>query len=334
MGQIQKKSSIEMEKIKKIRLILKKELIDGYLIPKNDEFFTEYVAENKDRLKYVTDFSGSYGFALLLKNKNYLFVDGRYTLQALKQSGKLFNIITMPNKMPNDILKSKKLKIGFDPRLFTKRTLQKIFDKNNCEFKPISSNIVDKIWKRKIKNSFKKFYSLPENSIETSYKIKINNIFLNLKRENADYQFITASENCAWLLNIRGSDEKYTPIPHSHILVNKQKNLYFFCDLKKISTKLKKHLSKINFIEIKFLPKFLSLINKKKLLLIRILVLFTLKILYPRRIKYWIFKILFIILRRLKKEKKLQILNLVIFKTELPLLNIYFGSKKILKKKQ
>ena len=39
-----------MEKIKKIRLILKKELIDGYLIPKNDEFFTEYVAENKDRL--------------------------------------------------------------------------------------------------------------------------------------------------------------------------------------------------------------------------------------------------------------------------------------------
>ena len=65
-GQIQKKSSIEMEKIK-IRLILKKELIDGYLIPKNDEFFTEYVAENKDRLKYVTDFSGSYGFALLLK---------------------------------------------------------------------------------------------------------------------------------------------------------------------------------------------------------------------------------------------------------------------------
>ena len=267
MGQIQKKSSIEMEKIKKIRLILKKELIDGYLIPKNDEFFTEYVAENKDRLKYVTDFSGSYGFALLLKNKNYLFVDGRYTLQALKQSGKLFNIITMPNKMPNDILKSKKLKIGFDPRLFTKRTLQKIFDKNNCEFKPISSNIVDKIWKRKIKNSFKKFYSLPENSIETSYKIKINNIFLNLKRENADYQFITASENCAWLLNIRGSDEKYTPIPHSHILVNKQKNLYFFCDLKKISTKLKKHLSKINFIEIKFLPKFLSLINKKKIII-------------------------------------------------------------------
>ena len=64
-----------MEKIKKIRLILKKELIDGYLIQKNDEFFTEYVAENKDRLKYVTDFSGSYGFALLLKNKNYLFVD-------------------------------------------------------------------------------------------------------------------------------------------------------------------------------------------------------------------------------------------------------------------
>ena len=82
-----------MEKIKNLKKLLKREYIDGYIIPKNDEFFGEYVSKNNDRLNYITNFSGSYGFALILKGKNYLFVDGRYTLQANNQSGNNFKII-------------------------------------------------------------------------------------------------------------------------------------------------------------------------------------------------------------------------------------------------
>ena len=93
-----------MEKIIKLRKYFKKEKIDGYLVPKNDEFFGEYIPNYNDRLSYISNFSGSYGFALILKTKNYLFVDGRYTLQALKQSGKFFKIITFPQIMPSVIL--------------------------------------------------------------------------------------------------------------------------------------------------------------------------------------------------------------------------------------
>jgi len=64
--------------------------LDGYIIPKNDEFFGEYIPENKDRLKFISNFSGSYGFAIILKGKNCLFVDGRYTLQAQIQKWKVF----------------------------------------------------------------------------------------------------------------------------------------------------------------------------------------------------------------------------------------------------
>ena len=85
-----------MEKIKKLKEILKKNYIEGYIIPKNDEFFGEYIPSNKDRLKYISNFSGSYGFALILNNKNFLFVDGRYTLQASKQSGNSFKIKSSP----------------------------------------------------------------------------------------------------------------------------------------------------------------------------------------------------------------------------------------------
>ena len=81
-----------MEKIKKLRKLFYQYKIDGYIIPKNDEFFGEYIPEFKDQLKYISGFSGSYGFALILKKKNILFVDGRYTLQAKEQSGKEFSI--------------------------------------------------------------------------------------------------------------------------------------------------------------------------------------------------------------------------------------------------
>ena len=133
-----------MEKIKILKKILKNKNIDGYIIPKNDEFFGEYIPEFNDRLKFISDFTGSYGFALILKNKNYLFVDGRYTLQAINQSGNFFKIKTISNFLPSNILKNKKIKIGFDPKLFTKNSLNIFFGKTQCDYIPINQNLIVK----------------------------------------------------------------------------------------------------------------------------------------------------------------------------------------------
>ena len=92
-----------MEKIRKLKKTFSEEKIDGYLIPKNDEFFDEYLPPYNDRLNYISNFSGSFGFSLILKNKSYLFVDGRYTLQAVKQSGAFFKIFTFPNFTLSDL---------------------------------------------------------------------------------------------------------------------------------------------------------------------------------------------------------------------------------------
>ena len=256
-----------MEKIKRLKKLFLKERIDGYIIPKNDEFFGEYIPSYNDRLNYISNFTGSFGFSLILKNKNYLFVDGRYTLQANNQCGKLFKIITFPQRMPGDFLKNKNLIIGFDPKLLTKKTLFTFFGKNNCKYKALNKNLVDKIWTRKKLQTKNKFYILPSNSVGRSFRSKIDKILVNLKKKNADYQFISASENNAWLLNIRGKDTKYTPIPNSYILIGKNKKINFFCDLKKISLPLKKKLKTIKFIDISFTERILSKINKKKFLI-------------------------------------------------------------------
>ena len=256
-----------MEKIKKLRNIFKRENIDGYLIPKNDEFFNEYLSSHNDRLSYISNFTGSYGFSLILKDKNYLFVDGRYSLQAFNQSGKFFKIVTFPDKMPHEILKNKKLSIGFDPKLFTQKTLDIFFVKSKCFFKPINKNLIDEIWKRKIKINKKKFYRLPSNSIGSGHKSKIYKIKKLLKKKGADFQFVTAPENSAWLLNIRGKDVEYTPIPLCFVLINKNGDINFFCDPKKIPSTFKTYFKGINFVDIRSLEIILSKIKNKNFIL-------------------------------------------------------------------
>ena len=256
-----------MEKIEKLKKIFKREKIDGYIIPKNDEFFGEYIPEYNDRLNFISGFKGSYGFALVLKNKNYLFVDGRYTLQAINQSGKLFKVITIPDKMPRDILKGKKLSIGFDPNLFTEKSLLFFFGKNESKLKPIFSNLIDEIWKRKITKVKNKFYLLPNRVVGEKYQSKINKVSNYLKEKKSDFLFITASENNAWLLNIRGRDSKYTPIPYSHILIDKNRNIKFFCDLKKVSSSIRRSFISVEFLDIKVCYKMLMEIKKKKFII-------------------------------------------------------------------
>ena len=132
-----------------LRKEYKKYDIDGYIVPKNDEFFSEYAAH--DRLKIISNFTGSAGLGIILKKKNYLFVDGRYTIQAEQQSGNNFKIIEIHKFLPYKIIKN--LRLGFDPNLFTKKQLS-IYFSNTVSLKEINQNLIDVIYKKK--NSKKK----------------------------------------------------------------------------------------------------------------------------------------------------------------------------------
>ena len=176
-----------MEKIKELKKIFKQEKISGYIIPKNDEFFSENTPDHNDRLNFISNFTGSYGFALILKDKNYLFVDGRYTLQANKQSGRFFKIITIPNQMPDHILGERKISIGFDPALFTKKSLAIFFGKTKCKYKPVDNNLIDKIWARNKEIDKNKFYILPDRSVSEKYQSKIKKIVSFLKNNKSDF---------------------------------------------------------------------------------------------------------------------------------------------------
>ena len=221
--------------LKKLKNLILYNGLDGYIVPKNDEFFSEYA--NPDRLKKITNFTGSAGLAMILIDKNFLFVDGRYTIQAIKQSGKNFKIIQIPNSNPEKVLKKfkKKLNLGFDPKLFTNSSLIRNFG-NVSNLIPFNINLVDKIdlvKKKKFKNNY--FYTLSEKIVGESVNSKINRLIIELKNKNIDNIFISAPENVAWLLNLRGRDNPYSPIPNSTLILTKKSEIYLFCDMKKAS---------------------------------------------------------------------------------------------------
>ena len=211
--------------------------IDGYIIPKNDNYFSEYASN--DRLKKITKFSGSAGIAVILKKINYLFVDGRYTLQANQESSNYFKIIEIHKKFPNKIIKN--LNLGYDPSLFTKNTLKKYFSNNNVV--AINNNLIDQIFKfNKIKT--KPFFSLNKKVVGESHHSKISKVVEFIKSNNADYLFVSAPENVAWLLNIRGYDSPISPIPNARLIINKNKKIYLITEKSKAKTIIKE--KKIN----------------------------------------------------------------------------------------
>ncbi len=245
------KISKKVEMIKKIKKFISDNDLDGYIIPKNDNYFTEYSKINN--LVKVTNFTGSAGFAIILKNVNYLFVDGRYTLQAKNQSGKNFYILQIPHKWPKDLKEIQNRIIGFDPKLFNEETLSKYFE-SKCNLAPIHFD-----FKNKKNQKINKFFLLNKNVVGESWSKKLKKIKKYMLRNKINYFYISASENVNWLLNIRGKDLPNSPIANCKLIISDNNKLYFFTDLRKISYSFKKKFKNIIFLDEK---KFFKIISK------------------------------------------------------------------------
>ena len=248
-------------KIKVLKEKFKKFEIDGYIVPKNDEYFSEY-AKN-DRLRNISNFSGSAGIAVILRKQNYLFIDGRYTIQAQQQSGRNFNIIEIHKRLPHTIIKNYNL--GYDPKLFTSKNIKNYFSNNNLI--PINDNLIDQIFKFKEKKT-KPFYSLEKNITGETHQSKILKITNFLKSNNTDYLFVSAPENIAWLLNIRGYDNPNSPIPNARLIIDRNKKLFLIT--KKNNTKKiikEKKINKNQIIDIKDISKLINNLKGKKFII-------------------------------------------------------------------
>ena len=239
-----------IKEVKELRKKFKKYNIDGYVVPKNDDYFTEYSKIN--RLKIISNFSGSAGLAIILKDKNYLFTDGRYTIQSQMESGKNFKIISYEKLINCNLFKN--LKLGLDSKLFTHEQIKNYFLKHN-KVKFLSNNLIDEIKTQKVSNNIP-FFSLKDEIIGENSKSKINKIVNHLKKNKADNLFVTAPENVAWILNIRGGDSPNSPVPNSRLIINKSKKIFLIAEPQKVKKLIReKIINKNQLISTIDLPK-------------------------------------------------------------------------------
>jgi len=262
MDQISKKIKMISEKLKELKNKFHHLKIDGYVVPKNDEYFSEFT--KKDKLKTITGFDGSFGLAIILKKKTFFFVDGRYTEQAKIQAGKNFKILEIPKKLPYQILNSR-LNLGFDPTVFTSRNLLYYF-RNKIKLTPVTKAIINSNTSND--HASRKFYSLNPRVVGETAESKIKRLIKILKIDRSDHIVISAPENVAWLLNIRGRDNPFSPIPNCRTIINTKGEISLFSDIKKSSNIFKKK----SFLSISFhkenqIENFLGRLKAKKIII-------------------------------------------------------------------
>ncbi|MDC1025694.1 aminopeptidase family protein P [Candidatus Pelagibacter sp.] len=250
------------KEVSELRKKFKEYSIDGYVVPKNDDYFTEYSKIN--RLKIISNFSGSAGLAIILKNKNYLFIDGRYTIQSEIESGKYFKIVSYEKIVNCNLFRN--LKLGLDPKLFTHQQIKNYFLKKN-KIKFLSNNLIDEIKPQKTVNGIPLF-SLKDEIVGENSKSKINKIVNYLKKNRADNLFVTAPENVAWILNIRGSDGPNSPVPNSRLIINKSKKIFLITESYKAKKLIKeKIINKNQLVVTSDLPKKILTLSGKNFII-------------------------------------------------------------------
>ena len=256
-------------KLQQLRIQMQDQNIDVCLINQTDEFQNEFLPQYSKRLQWLTNFSGSAGEALITKNKAYLFVDGRYTLQAkLEVNQSVYKVYNYSKKTPTQILKSLKLNkpnFGIDGNIITVKKLNLLTSelKTNVSIKLLEKNLVDLIWysRPKIKKSI--VWHHKRSFHGTNVSDKITTIKKIIKKNKAQYLFITSNESICWLLNLRSSDLAYTPIFMSRLIISDSGECFLFANIKN-GLKFPKAV-KFHQIELNLLSNFLSdtIANKK-----------------------------------------------------------------------
>ena len=299
------------QKLKKLRHIFPKYNIDCYLVSHTDEFQNEFLPNYSKRLQWISDFSGSAGEIIITKNKAFLFVDGRYTIQSEREvSKKDFSIYNYKDSSLSKILKSlegKSIRVGFDSNILTIGKLQKL--KKQCgekiDFIPIERNLIDKLWINKPKKAKSKPFLHEKKFSGENSDNKIKQVIKHIKQNNADRYLLTSCDSICWLFNIRAKDITYSPLFLSKAIIESNGTSIIFSDYQ--SSSIKQFGQKVQFKKLTNLKNYIE--NKKNIQLKYIC--------HPESISVQLYELIFKFGKVLFKDELIQHLKARKNKTEI-----------------
>src|SRR5271155_1492133 len=136
-------TGVPPERLIMLRNELKRQGLDGFIVPRADEHLGEYVPAAAERLAWLTGFTGSAGIAVVLADKAAVFTDGRYVLQLASQTdGALWERQHVTETPPATWLAANAAegsRIGFDPWLISDEGLAH-YTKAGIAMTPVETN--------------------------------------------------------------------------------------------------------------------------------------------------------------------------------------------------
>jgi Xaa-Pro aminopeptidase len=228
-------------RLEALRAELARRGLAGFLVPRADAHQGEYVAARDDRLAWLTGFTGSAGFAIVLPELAGVFVDGRYRLQARAQCDpQAFTPVDWPETAAGDWLREhapEGAAIGFDPWLHTPDEIEKIekaLQGTRVSLQPVADNPVDAIWTDQPAPPKGAMRAHPEAVAGRSAADKRAEIAAVLQRAGQSAVALTLPDSISWLLNIRGSDIPRNPVVQAFAILHDDARLDLFVDAEKL----------------------------------------------------------------------------------------------------
>jgi Xaa-Pro aminopeptidase len=241
-----------VNRLEKLRKLMKNENIAAYIIQGTDPHQSEYVPKLWMRREFMSGFTGSAGDLVVLKEKAGLWTDSRYFIQAkLELAGSGIDLFKMGQKdtpsqtewIISEI--NSKDKVGIDPALLTfsgAKKMQSEFSLSNISMKSIEENLVDMVWDDQPTLPLETVAVWPDKYAGESVEQKLGKIREHMVHMGVEIHVLSQLDAIAWLFNIRCSDVEFNPVVISYAVIYPESvNLFF--DLRKVDENLEKALS-------------------------------------------------------------------------------------------
>ena len=235
-------------RLKALRARIAAEGLTGFLVPRADAHQGEYVAARDARLEWLTGFTGSAGFCIVLPEVAGVFIDGRYRTQVKAQVDLAhFTPVPWPDVLPGSWLREQLEEgvIGFDPWLHTAEEIERL-DKalagSRISLRPVADNPVDAIWPDQPPAPAEPAFAHPEDFAGESSAAKRARLAEGLRARGERAAVLTLPDSICWLLNIRGADVPRNPIVQAFAVLSDDGTVALFADAGKFGAGLRETL--------------------------------------------------------------------------------------------
>lgn len=256
------------EKLHTLRLWMAQEQLAAFVLPMADEFLSEYVPPHAMRLAWLTGFDGSAGTAVITQDKAMLFTDGRYTIQAEQQLDMdCYEVINISYVKLLDWLAqaAEAAPVGYDPMLHSTAWADAAAQAN-IHLKAVDANPIDAWWQDRPAQPKAPAWEYPLAYAGKGSVEKRTEITAAFAKHSADALLISAAENIAWLLNIRGADLECTPVLQAYALLYADGGVQLFTNPEKMPPALVENLERVQVLPLAELAAVLSALSGKTLL--------------------------------------------------------------------